>query len=128
MYYHSKILAIGMIAGALSPGLSAQQTDSLGWKTIEQVRYSDAWLSSENAAGLYALPSVRLSVVEGYAGKEKGGFVNYGGSDNSTRFGAGAESFYRQPRSLLLRQAQLLQLHRQEYGRLLPCCPVRCPL
>lgn len=95
MYYHSKILAIGMIAGALSPGLSAQQTDSLGWKTIEQVRYSDAWLSSENAAGLYALPSVRLSVVEGYAGKEKGGFVNYGGSDNSTRFGAGAESFYR---------------------------------
>ncbi len=95
MYYHSKILAIGMVAGAFCSGLSAQQTDSLSWKTIEQVRHGDAWLSSENAAGLYVLPSMHLSVIEGYAGKGKGNFVNYGGADNCSRFGARAESFYR---------------------------------
>lgn len=95
MYYHSKILAISMIAGALCSGLSARQPDSLSWKTIEQVRHGNAWLSSENAAGLYVMPSMHLSVVEGYAGKENGDFVNYGGSDNSSRFGARAESFYR---------------------------------
>ena len=95
MYYHSKILAIGMIAGAFCSGLSAQQTDSLSWKTIEQVRHDDAWLSSENAAGLYTLPSIHLSVVEGYADKGKGNFVNYGEADNCSRFGARAESFYR---------------------------------
>lgn len=95
MFNYSKILIIGLIAGALCSGLSAQQAHGIGWRTIEQVGTTNAWLSSVNAAGLYTLSSIRMSLVEGYAGKKSGDFVNYGSSDNSLKLGAVAESFYR---------------------------------
>lgn len=85
-----------MIAGAfLCSGIYAQQTDCIGWKNIEQVRNNSAWLYSENAAGLYTLPSLHLSTIEGYANKRDGAFVNYGKSDNSLTLGVSAESYYR---------------------------------
>lgn len=95
MHCYSKVLVISMIAGALCSGLSAQHSDTICWKTVEQVQHGDAWLSSENAAGLFALPSIHLSVAEGYATKGNGSFVNYGNSDNSLCFGAYTESYYR---------------------------------
>lgn len=95
MSYYSKVLVISMIAGAFCSGLSAQHSDTVCWKTIEQVQQSNAWLSSENAAGLFALPSIHLSVAEGYATKGNGGFVNYDSSDNSLCLGANTESYYR---------------------------------
>ena len=52
-------------------------------------------LNSENAAGLQALPDLRLSAVETYLHKGNGGFVNYYGSDNSTEAGAVTESYFR---------------------------------
>jgi hypothetical protein len=54
-----------------------------------------AWLGSENAAGLHALPDLRLSTVETYVATHKGGFVNYYESDNSMEAGAATESYYR---------------------------------
>jgi hypothetical protein len=62
---------------------------------IGYLRQSEAWLGSENAAGLQALPDVRLSTVEAYLHKGNGGFVNYHESDNSTEAGAVTESYYR---------------------------------
>ncbi|MDR1227346.1 MAG: hypothetical protein LBK47_10720 [Prevotellaceae bacterium] len=57
---------------------------------------SEAWLGSENAAGLQSLPdSLRLSTVEAYLHKGNGTFVNYHESDNSTEAGAVTESYYR---------------------------------
>lgn len=85
-----------MIAGTFfCSGISAQQGDSIGWKDFEQVKNSSAWLYSKNAAGLQTLPDVRMSVIEGYADKGYGEFVNYGKSDNSLTLGASAESYYR---------------------------------
>jgi hypothetical protein len=59
------------------------------------LRQSEAWLGSENAAGLQSLPNVRLSTVEAYLHKGNGGFVNYYESDNSTEAGAVTESYFR---------------------------------
>jgi hypothetical protein len=62
---------------------------------VECLRQSEAWLGSENAAGLQALPDIRLSTVEAYLHKGNGAFVNYHESDNYTEAGARTESYYR---------------------------------
>lgn len=96
MYYCSKIALTGVIAGTLlCPGISAQNSAGTWWVGTEQVECNHSWLTSENAAGLHALPSVRLSVIEGYANKQRGEFVDYGKSDNALTLGVSAESYYR---------------------------------
>jgi hypothetical protein len=63
---------------------------------MEYLLRSEAWLGSENAAGLQVMPdSLRLSVVEAYLHKGNGAFVNYYESDNYTEVGARTESYFR---------------------------------
>ncbi|MDR0667013.1 MAG: hypothetical protein LBF90_00140 [Prevotellaceae bacterium] len=74
-------------AGAQSP---APRVGDVGY-----LSQSEAWLGSENAAGLQSLPAVRLSSLHAFLHKGNGGFVNYHESDNSVEAGAAAESYYR---------------------------------
>jgi hypothetical protein len=62
---------------------------------FEYIRESEAWLGSENAAGLQYLPIQKISSAEIYFKKDNGKFVNYFQSDNSYEWGALTESFYR---------------------------------
>jgi hypothetical protein len=67
----------------------------------EYLKASEAWLGSENAAGLQSLPDLRLSTIEAYLHKGNGAFVNYYESDNSTEAGAVTESYYRLNRQVV---------------------------
>lgn len=69
-----------------------QSADST-WRNIENLKYTNAWLSSGHVLGLHALPVSKLAVAEVYGGKTKGGFVNYFESDNRYLAGAKVESF-----------------------------------
>lgn len=59
------------------------------------VSNSKAWLKSNNASGLFALPVESTSYAEIYFNKENGKFINYYQSDNSYDFGLKAESYMR---------------------------------
>lgn len=92
-FAHTILLALS--GGAFCSALAAQPSDSIGWTSISYLKQTEAWLGSENAAGLNVLSLPHISAVEVYAGKENGKFVNYYQSGNSFEFGARAESFYR---------------------------------
>lgn len=84
-----------LLGGAFGSAIVAQPSDSIGWTTMSYLKQSEAWLGSENAAGLYTLPNYQFSVAEVYANKQNGKFVDYYQSDNSIELGAKVESFYR---------------------------------
>lgn len=95
MFINKRILLFALLGGAVCSALVAQSSDSIGWKNIPYLKQSEAWIGSENAAGLHALPIPRISAIEVYARKQNGEFVNYFQSGNSLEFGAQVESFYR---------------------------------
>lgn len=69
---------------------------------FEVLRTSDPRLDGYNAAWLYALPVSKISLAEVSFDRSGGGFVNYHQSDDSQRFGAATESFYRvSPRTVM---------------------------
>jgi hypothetical protein len=81
----------GCCAGIAVAQAPAPRVGDMGY-----LSQSDAWLGSENAAGLQSLPdSLRLSTVAVYLHKGNGAFVNYHESDNSMEAGALTESYYR---------------------------------
>lgn len=84
-----------LFGGAFSSAAMAQSSDSIRLKDFPFIKKSEAWLNSENAAGLHALPVDHVSIAEVYVNKQDGKFVNYHQSDNSLAFGAQTESFYR---------------------------------
>ena len=88
----SLTVALALAAGAMA---NSWQADSLTWLDMSQLRQEEAWLYSENAAGLPALPMSSLSEMTLSLDKRNGKFVNYGGSDNSFEVGAQAESYSR---------------------------------
>ncbi|MDR3245818.1 MAG: hypothetical protein LBT50_05230 [Prevotellaceae bacterium] len=95
-----KILMIMLLIGGAfcSADLAAQSSLTRGesdWHDFEYVKQSDAWLTSENAAGLQYLPVDRISFAEVYFDKNNGRFVNYYQSNDSYEFGARTESFLR---------------------------------
>ncbi|MDD4514681.1 DUF6850 family outer membrane beta-barrel protein [Massilibacteroides sp.] len=96
-------LFIGLLCGGtICSSVLKAQTDERGWKDIDFVRQSNAWLTSENASGLKDLSVDKISNVELFFDKENGKFVNYYQSDNLYRLGAEIESFYRlNPRIVL---------------------------
>lgn len=95
MRINKSTLLFTLLGGVFSSALAAQSADSIRWRNITYMRQSEAWLSSENAAGLHALSIPHLSTAEVYANKQNGDFVNYYQSNNSFEFGAQVESFYR---------------------------------
>lgn len=66
-----------------------------GWVDFGYYKKSDAWFTSENAAGLNNVDSSRVSVIETFANKGQGNFINYFQSSNSYVYGGLTESFYR---------------------------------
>ncbi|ADV43134.1 DUF6850 family outer membrane beta-barrel protein [Bacteroides helcogenes] len=84
-----------LFCGTSCSTLVAQTSHDIRWGNIAYLRQTEAWLNSENAAGLHALSIPRISTIEVYANKQNGKFVNYYQSGNSFEFGAQAESFYR---------------------------------
>jgi hypothetical protein len=75
------------------PGAGVYQAFSL--PDFAFIRQSEAWLCSENAAGLQYLPVSDISFAEAYMSKNDGNFINYYQSDNSYKWGALTESYYR---------------------------------
>lgn len=74
----------------------AQDTDNIYiHPDMNLVKYSNAWLRSDNAAGMFTLPVNNISLAEVYLDKSNGKYVNYFESDNSYQYGAKAESFYK---------------------------------
>lgn len=63
--------------------------------SFEYIRQSEAWLTSENTAGLQHLPIRKISSAGVFFNKSDGKFVNYFQSDNSYEWGAQTESFFR---------------------------------
>lgn len=95
MFAYKKIFFLALWGGAYCSALVAQSSDSISRRSFSYIRQSEAWLQSENAAGLRELPVEHISIAEIYAGKQDGKFVNYNQSANSYELGAETESFYR---------------------------------
>lgn len=84
-----------LLSGALSSTrLAAQQNDSI-WADIEYIKMSNSWLKSENTAGIHNLNYNNISEAKVYGNLNRGEFVNYYESDNSTEIGVLTESYYR---------------------------------
>ena len=81
----------------------AQEADG-SRRDFGYVRESEPWLSGHNASGLTKLPDAvqKISIAEIFAIKNNGGFANYYQSDNSFKFGASTESFFRMNRQIVL--------------------------
>ena len=95
MLINKRILLFTLLSGAICSVFAVQYSDSIGWKNLPYIKQSEAWLNSENAAGLHTLPIPRITTAEVYVDKQNGGFIDYFQSDNSLEFGAQVESFYR---------------------------------
>lgn len=88
------ILLIIVVLGISS--VTAQGTDSIRiHPDMTLIKYSNGWLRSNNASGLYKLPVSNISLAEVSIEKNNGKFVNYYESNNDYNYGANAESFYR---------------------------------
>ena len=95
MLINKRILLFTLLSGAICSVFAVQYSDSIGWKNLPYIKQSEAWLNSENAAGLHTLSIPRITTAEVYVDKQNGGFIDYFQSDNSLEFGAQVESFYR---------------------------------
>lgn len=95
MFHYIKKYTMLLIGWGVCSGLSAHRPDSTEWRRTDDIKYAHLWLSSGNAAGLSALPALRLTEIEGGITHARGGFVNYNESDNSIEMELSAESYYR---------------------------------
>jgi hypothetical protein len=95
-----KILLLTLSIGGIPypAGLSAQDNQLT---VIEDIRQSEAWLTSENASGLQYLPMNTISSAEVFMDKKNGPFINYFQSDNSIEWGGGTESYRRLNRNVV---------------------------
>jgi hypothetical protein len=82
-----------LLVSLIITSLFAQE--KMDWTDFDYVRNSNAWLSSENAAGLDKLSVEKISFVKAFFNKDDGEFINYFQSDNSYSFGGTTESLYR---------------------------------
>lgn len=94
-FKYSRLLAIVLCGGAFTLTARAQSGDSINWRNFSYIQQSEAWFHSENAAGLSHLPVGRISVAEAFFEKQKGELADYYQSDNSYKWGAATESYYR---------------------------------
>jgi hypothetical protein len=90
-----KNLFIMLLGGALCSAHIVAQDNAINWQDFSYIKYSEAWLTSYNAAGLKYLPVNDISEAKAYVNKKDGDFINYYQSDNSYELGAQIESFYR---------------------------------
>jgi len=85
-----------MFSGVLLCSAKLVAQDSCAYRQdIAHVRQSEAWLQSENAAGLQHVAASNISSAGIYFAKNNGEYVNFHQSDNSYELGALTESFFR---------------------------------
>ena len=77
MLINKRILLFTLLSGAICSVFAVQYSDSIGWKNLPYIKQSEAWLNSENAAGLHTLPIPRITTAEVYVDKQNGGFIDY---------------------------------------------------
>lgn len=95
MRFTSKHFIYVLIAGVFTTNqLSAQQKADTA-ADIDYIRESNAWLQSENAAGLSQYRSINISDAKVYYQKNNGGFRNYYQSNDSQEYGLNAASYTR---------------------------------
>lgn len=84
-----------LIAGILAVASSCYGQDSLLLRNYQFVKRTDAWLTSQNAAGLTRLNHPSISEAEVSLTKSKGGFVDWYQSPDVLQVTANVESFTR---------------------------------
>lgn len=89
------ILFMLLLGGVLYSAKATAQSHSPLWKDYSFIQETEAWLTSQNAAGLKALPVNNISMAEVFFRKDNGSFINYYQSDNAFTLGANIASFYR---------------------------------
>lgn len=90
------LLSAGVVTGGASgSALSAQNRDTTSWQRFEEIARWDAWLQSDNAAGLVMLPPLRMSWIALSAVGERGSLRDDSDAEGSVRIGAGAGSCLR---------------------------------
>ena len=77
MLINKRILLFTLLSGAICSVFAVQYSDSIGWKNLPYIKQSEAWLNSENAAGLHTLSIPRITTAEVYVDKQNGGFIDY---------------------------------------------------
>lgn len=75
--------------------IEEQPAEWLKSYSFDYVRRLSPWLSSSNAAQIGTVAVNKMSMLELSFDKDNGGWRNYFESDNSYRFGAHTESYYR---------------------------------
>ncbi|MDR0419568.1 MAG: hypothetical protein LBH34_05095 [Prevotellaceae bacterium] len=113
-----KILLLILLGGTFySAKLVALDTVFYHWQSFQYIKHTDAWLISENAAGLQYLPILKISLVEVSLNKDNGEFINYYQSNNSYSIGARAESFFRlSPKVVLYGKVGYSNFHGRSMG------------
>ena len=84
-----------MVSGILAVVLTCHGQDSLLLRNYRFVKRSDAWLTSQNAAGLTRLTRPSIAEAELSLTKGKGGFVDWYQSPDDLQATAHVESFVR---------------------------------
>jgi len=85
------LCAISLIVGGMAAAMPCW-----GQQHFEALLDQTPWLSSQNAAGLCALPdSLRQNYAELFVSKDDGGWCDYNASSDSYEFGAQTSSYYR---------------------------------
>ncbi|MBQ8501132.1 MAG: hypothetical protein IJ494_02330 [Bacteroides sp.] len=92
-----RIIVIGTVAsGVLGSALPAQSVASAdSWLRMTDVKRTNGWLYSENAAGLGTLRVKQVSEVAASANAGWGDLYNYYDSDKEHALGVNAASYYR---------------------------------
>ena len=89
MRYLTHILTLILLALALE--VSAQEYRNI--RDFEYIRSATPWISSDNAAGLDALPVGRIANIEAFFHKHDGELRDINESANSFEAGASTEAF-----------------------------------
>lgn len=90
------LLLAGVVTGGASgSALSAQNRDTTSWQRLEEIARWNAWMQSNNAAGLVMLPPLRMSQIVLSAVGERGPLRDVSAAEESFRLGIDAGSCLR---------------------------------
>ncbi|MCI2082084.1 MAG: hypothetical protein LKK08_04200 [Bacteroidales bacterium] len=111
-----KFALIILFSAVVSFGSYAQNGDK-HLNDFDYVKFSDAWLTSQNASGLGVLPVSDMTYVEVSGTKSNGSFVNYDGSPDSYCGAGRSESFVRlNPKTVLYGRVSYDYFHGKDMG------------
>lgn len=98
-----KRIALFIIGGAfICSAFNSAAQEKSAWADLSFVRQSEAWLKSNNAAGLKYTPVDTISEISFSGSFNKGDYINYNQSNQSYSFGGQAESYFRLSKKVVL--------------------------